>query len=102
MLPEVVVSPMVMAIVIPSLVDVVLPLADVAVASSFMAPVPPDPSARFATSLAIMPTPATNGLINLLKLTLSHHCRPFTPLPVSLLMIAGTQTQVLITTSLMT
>jgi len=81
---------------------VVLPLVDVAVASNFMTPVPPDPSARFATSLVIMPAPTTNGLINPLRMTLSHHCRPFTLLPVYLLMIAGTRTQVLLTTSLMT
>lgn len=61
-----------------------------------------DPSARFVTSLAIMPTPTTNDLINRLRMILNLHCRPFTPLPIYLLMIVGTRTQVLLTTSLMT
>lgn len=65
--------PMVVATVVPSLVDVVPPLADVDVASNFMAPVPLDPSARFATNLAIMPALATNALIKLLKMNLSLH-----------------------------
>jgi hypothetical protein len=68
MLPVVVDSPMVVATVVPFLVDVVPPLADGAVASTFMAPIPLDPSARFTTNLAIMPAPATNALTKLLRL----------------------------------
>jgi hypothetical protein len=102
MMPVVVVSPMAVATVVPSLVNVVPSLADVAEVSSLIAPVPPDPSARFVTSLAITPTPATNDLINHPRMILGLHCRPFTHLSIYLRMIAGTRTQVLLTTSLMT
>jgi hypothetical protein len=46
MMPVVVVSPMAVATVVPSLVNVVPSLADVAEVSSLIAPVPPDPSLK--------------------------------------------------------
>jgi hypothetical protein len=102
MLHVVVVYPMAEATTAPSLVVVVPPLADVVVVIIFMVLVHPDPSARFTTNLVIMPALITNALIKLLKMNLSLLCRPFTPLPIYLLMRAGTQIQEPLTTSLMT
>jgi hypothetical protein len=102
MLPVVVVYPMAEATVVPSLVVVAPPLADVVVVSIFMVLVHPDPSARFATNLVIMLALVTNALIKLLGMNLNLHCRPFTHLPLSLLMRAGTRIQEPLTTSLMT
>jgi hypothetical protein len=102
MLLVVVVYPMAEATAVPSLVVVVPHVADVAVVSIFMVLVHPDPSARFATNLVIMPALVTNALIKLLRMNLNLHCKPFTPLPIYLLMRAGTQIQEPLTTSLMT